>query len=460
MTDLSQKAYTRAISEELTFREAVEFLEQGAKLRTLRENLEKFSPGGDLRKILVDGLLQNHPHSDVGRQSIKRRVRGWLNEDKILTLRKMDAIEVCFILGLGIEEADEFVALVSGERLHWRNPDEVVYLFALKQGMGYLEAEALNREMQVILSQAKDTKEPPESSFTPIIRREIEKISTQEELTDYLREAAPRMGRYHNTAYQLFMDMMETLKYPEQYGIKVNKDFLKNKDYLKDKDFLKDEDFLKKDKVNVRSILKDYLYTGTVRPARKKALEHKKKNKRSKDGKAVSTDIPPRDSESVPAGIPLREGDAVFAEFLSQEEKLVWTDIQKQVSKGWPDETILSKMQSRKVDISRKVLILLFLATDPQEGDEEEDDPDFMFSEEELFEDLYQRLNYMLARCGFLPLDPRAPFDWLILYCISVGDLFEVDERMRGIFQEMFSGENPHSESDRGYGIFDKQKLL
>ena len=54
MTDLSQKAYTRAISEELTFREAVEFLEQGAKLRTLRENLEKFSPGGDLRKILVD----------------------------------------------------------------------------------------------------------------------------------------------------------------------------------------------------------------------------------------------------------------------------------------------------------------------------------------------------------------------------------------------------------------------
>ena len=255
MTDLSQKAYTRAISEELTFREAVEFLEQGAKLRTLRENLEKFSPGGDLRQILVDGLLQNHPHSDVGRQSTKRWVRGWLNEDKILTLRKMDAIEVCFILGLGIEEADEFVALVSGERLHWRNPDEVVYLFALKQGMGYLEAEALNREMQAILSQAKDTKEPPESSFTPIIRREIEKISTQEELTDYLREAAPRMGRYHNTAYQLFMDMMETLKYPEQYGIKVNKDFLKNKDYLKDKDFLKDEDFLKKDKVNVRSIL-------------------------------------------------------------------------------------------------------------------------------------------------------------------------------------------------------------
>ena len=100
-------------------------------------------------------------------------------------------------------------------------------------------------------------------------------------------------------------------------------------------------------------------------------------------------------------------------------------------------------MKFRKVDVSRKVLILLFLATDPQDEDmEEEDDPDFILSEEDLFEDLYWRLNHMLARCGFLPLDPRSPFDWLILYCICAGDLLEVDERMRGIFQEMFGGKN------------------
>lgn len=44
------------------------------------------------------------------------------------TIKKKDAIELCFILGLSVEEADEFVALVSEEGLHWRSPDEIVYI--------------------------------------------------------------------------------------------------------------------------------------------------------------------------------------------------------------------------------------------------------------------------------------------------------------------------------------------
>ncbi len=408
-----------ATSEGVTVRGGIEFLENGMVPRSLRENLAKFSPGGDVRKILVDGLVHNHLDSHVSRESTERRVRGWMRENKIQTLRKLDAIEVCFIFGLNIDRADGFVALVSGERLHWRNPDEIVYLFALKQGMDYREAKALNVKLQEVLSQAKEAENLSEDSFTPIIRQEIEKINTREELADYLKEAAPRMGRYHNTAYQLFMEMMEVLKHPEQYGAEVG------------------IDFQKEDKVNVRSILRDYLYTGEVRPAKKKALDSKKNRE------AVPTGTSHKDGEAVPTGTSHKDGERDFTDLLSQEEKLVWTDIHRQVSKGWPDETILSKMKFRKVDVSRKVLILLFLATDPQDEDmEEEDDPDFILSEEDLFEDLYWRLNHMLARCGFLPLDPRSPFDWLILYCICAGDLLEVDERMRGIFQEMFGGKN------------------
>ena len=63
---------------------------------------------------------------------------------------------------------------------------------------------------------------------------------------------------------------------------------------------------------------------------------------------------------------------------------------------------------------------------------------------DDVFEDLYVRLNYMLSLCGFAPLDPRSPFDWLILYCICVDDILEVDVRMRGIFKEMF-GEREES---------------
>ena len=67
MTDLSQRAYTMATSEGVTVCGGIEFLENGMVPRSLRENLAKFSPGGDVRKILVDGLVHNHLDSHVSR---------------------------------------------------------------------------------------------------------------------------------------------------------------------------------------------------------------------------------------------------------------------------------------------------------------------------------------------------------------------------------------------------------
>ena len=100
-------------------------------------------------------------------------------------------------------------------------------------------------------------------------------------------------------------------------------------------------------------------------------------------------------------------------------------------------------MKSRKTDVTRKVLILLFLATDAGPDFDEEEEP----TRDEVFQDLYQRLNDMLNLCGFSALDPRAPFDWLILYCICVPDMFDVDARMRAMFKTMF-GERMEQESE------------
>ena len=47
----------------------------------------------------------------------------------------------------------------------------------------------------------------------------------------------------------------------------------------------------------------------------------------------------------------------------------------------------------------------------------------------------------MLNSCGFLKLDPRSPFDWMILFCISTGDLWESDARLRTMLTEMFPEE-------------------
>lgn len=377
MTQLSQAIYDKATSGQLTIHEAIDFLEKESRVRSLGDKLEKFSHGQDLRQTLVAGLMHNHP--ELSRDSVERRVRGWLAKDSRRSVKKEDAIEICFILKLSVEEADQLVSLISEEALHWRNPDEIVYIFALKQGMDYLEARDLDRSMEEQLAGVKESKDQAEDSFTPIIRTEISALNTKEELADYLRHGAARLGRYHNNAYKLFMEMMEVLKQPPL------------------DDEIRRSEALEPERLSIRDILKEYLFEKNVNYAKEKARSGKKSK---------------------------------------EADPLVLSAIQESISANWPNEITISKMKSRKADVTRKVLILLFLATDPGMDDDGFEDEEI--TESEVFEDLHQRLNDMLMLCGFSALDPRAPFDWLILYCICAQDMFDIDIRMKTILKEMF----------------------
>lgn len=419
MTEISQANYDAAVSDILTIQDAVRYLEKEAKTRTLRSKLEKFSRGKDLRNILVQGLLENDTRRK--KDSVERRVRGWLSDgEKIRSIKKQDAIEVSFILGLSIEEADQLVSMISEEALHYRSPDEIVYIFALKQGMPYKEAMGLGERMKGILSKVKESEEVSEENFTPMMRSEIDALQSEEELADYLEHAVGRLGRYHNYAYREFMDRLKMLEEPLS------------------EDMWTVGGSIDKERLTIRDILREYLFERNVLYAKERAGKKKGKGREKEE-----------DNQ------------------LTEEEKIVFTKIQENVSASWPDESMLSKMKCRKADVTRKVLILLFLATDEgMDWSEEEwdwadssgdrttlsferaekgetagyiyEDMDMCLTRDDVFEDLYVRLNYMLSLCGFAPLDPRSPFDWLILYCICVEDMLEMDVRMRGIFKEMF----------------------
>ena len=108
------------------------------------------------------------------------------------------------------------------------------------------------------------------------------------------------------------------------------------------------------------------------------------------------------------------------------------------IQQSWPDDVTLSLMKNRRIEVTRKVLILLFLATDGSNSDYAEADGEDHLSKEDTFLDVHTRLNLMLYSCGFLKLDPRNAFDWVILYCISSGDLWESDSRLRAMLLEMF----------------------
>lgn len=369
MTEISSRAFEAAIIPNMTAQEAADLLMHSIQIRTFADILRSHAQGGDPKQTLVKGLCANDPQRI--RASVEKKVRDWLSGRYQPTARE-DLLELCFIMELSLEEADEFLAEAGESGLHWRDPHELVYAFALRKRMNYLEAQDLLRR---VLPQEIDLEGSGESeSFTPLIHKEADAIQTEEELRQYLCQAADRLGTLHNSAYRQFLELMSVLEKPQSY---VGEE----KRYTS------------------REIVEQYL---------DKHLPSKR------GGKAMS-------------------------------EKL------KSILVGWPDEVTISRMKNRKADVSRKILILLFLATDGGEPEEESWEECDAYEEEneeeneaELdFRSSYMRMNQMLAGCGYRMLDPRNPFDWIALYCMRVQEDQEsmdgLNERLAHVLDVLFT---------------------
>ena len=357
----------------LTIEEAVTFLEREAKPRTFSEILERFCPDGNGKSILVRGLEDHHRELEPG--SALRRVRGWFTGEH--SVRKKDAIELCFILGLDPDQAEEFIALLSGECLHWRDPYDIVILFALSEKYSYRKTMKLMKKVEDLGAGRKTEITLQAFPFTSLVKMNVKDIRTEKELLSYLDQYSWQLGKFHNNAYNLFMQRLSILENPEP----LYEDG-KREDYT------------------IRDILREYMLSDEVTYVRNLARK-------------------------------TRKGD------LSPGEGLILSTVQKSVVRNWPDEEGLSRIKNRRTDVTRKALILLLMAT--EKGFVEDSDP---FgdppSREDVFDDIYGRLNQTLEDCGFTQLDSRNPFDWMILYSICVQDMSEVDQRMQNLFQRMF----------------------
>ena len=407
MTNISQIACRAATVNMHSVEEAVDFLEHHLITRNVRSILEKFSGGRDLKalqKLLVDDLLTDDPEQNRG--SVERRVRGWLSPNNVHTIRKQDAIEIAFILQLELEEADELLALISEEKFHWRNMDEIIFIYGLIHKLSYRACMEIRNqpEIQEVLQKVSDylpDDRLEEDCYTEFIQKEVCKLGTPQELTRYLCENYRRLGAFHNTAFDMFREMLLKLSASDPF----------------DETFLPPDEEELAGKYTIRDILSEYLYKNIVLTARQMAVLSKKKAKQDD-----------------------------MLKKLPEEKQYTLSIIQKKIADSWPDEFMLSRMKNRKTDVTRKTLILLFLATDGDyssyDYEDEEDE------QEDVFEDILERLDDMLFFCGYASLDPRNPFDWLILYCIYVQDLFDIDPRMKELLSTLFGIDPDRDESE------------
>ena len=383
-TGMTDFMFQSASSGVLTLREAVDMLKRDAHFRTVRETLARYcnidrNDPDALRKEVVRLLTESDP--EVIPDSAARKVRGWLKDD-VRSISRESAVQLAFALRLTVPEAERLLERLCGEGLHWRDPVDIVWIFGLSQGMTWQEAKALQAHAASLRPSASAAEERADV-MTETVRHKVMQLRTQAELEAFLKDAANELGSYHNTAYSLFIAFLSLLG-----------------DAPMD-DLLTDEHGqpLQERKMPVREIMSTYLYDRYIPRARAKGRE-----KYAAD---------------------------------------VQSAIERDIRQNWPDEFALSRMYHRETDVTRKVMILLFLACDGGEsayGDLSDENP------EDVFADMYLRLSTMLADCGFSPLDSRTPFDWMVLYCMAADDSVLVDDNVRQFLGEIFSDSAPEEQ--------------
>lgn len=283
---------------------------------------------------------------EENREQVARKVRNWVH-GRNLPGNREELFKVCFALGLDEEASGYILGTMADNGIHYRNPRELIYAFALRSHKdypqaidmvqrlweGHLPSGALDYQKQMKESQLSEKSE----TMTSSIRNEFKRIRTEKELEQFLRKNKPYFGIHHNTAYRKFMKMMEYLQYP-QYGIP---DLPPEKEYT------------------VERVVREY----------------------------IRMDIP------------------------YKKQSKGYTRLQKLVKRHWPTAKAVHEMCSRKADVDRKTLLLLYLATEDmiQDGG----------AGEKMLQEHYRRIDLMLAECGMSILNLHSPFDYMVMESLN-----------------------------------------
>lgn len=426
-TVISKRNLERIHSRSMSPAELIAFLEEGALYRSFADVLRSVSPGEGLAERLKTRLLgiDGQPAGPKEAEALRKNVSNWLRGEAAPQNREQ-LFKICFALELDEARAGRVLASASDTGIHYRDPHELCYAFALRTGLGYAEAVQLDAEMEGIygpvaraaeaeraagwkkreqlyrerraearrqrLAREKqglwyDTylgpgeEEDPPAFLTQQVYHRFEDVRDREGLRLFFLENSARLGWIHESAYEKFWSLLLALQEPDD----------------------------------------------AIAPSGEQAAEVYSLDRIAEEYLRMH----------VPLGKNTRGFDY----------------LQRAVKRNWPGATELQRMKSRKADVSRKALLLLFLITE-----------DFLFSEDLLYSDkageeaawylpledespsdrlevTLSKVNLFLETYGMNQLDPGNPFDCLVLYALAAdcGGEFLSDNFSRAL-EVLFSG--------------------
>lgn len=236
LTLISQNEFNKIANNYMTTHEAYLYLTSSDNFRRFSDTLASFSKVDNIKKLLTDKLCQYMP--DLSRNSVAKKVRGWVNGDYEPTDRET-CFQICFALGLNEDEARMFLTSCSDNSFHYRNPLELTYAFALRVGMSYEEAVALYNELPEVKNNVENR-----NIYTETIYLDFLNIDNVEDFKRFFKENIDKLGVLHNTAYRYICEFMSVLTEPDKY---INESIAYKNEHIND------------DKYSIEKVVNSYL---------------------------------------------------------------------------------------------------------------------------------------------------------------------------------------------------------
>jgi len=135
--------------------------------------------------------------------------------------------------------------------------------------------------------------------------------------------------------------------------------------------------------------------------------------------------------------------DAIMEQYFSMHmpssrKRSGYSGIQKLLKHDWPNTTALKNIRAHREDVSRKLLLLMYVITENILDDDYSELDEEYITLEERIEDHWWSINGILTDCGMATLDPRNASDWLILYAVCAAEDEGMRERMEHVIEYLF----------------------
>ena len=150
-----------------------------------------------------------------------RHRKKWFSEHK--SIKRDTAFDLCFALGLSLDQAEDFFRRVCLERgFDGHDMKEIVFRYAIRKGLSYAQAQEILGQIPVVKAENKIGN--CEVVYTEMIQSEVDEMDSEEELIAYLTESAEGFGYNNATATRFIRTLWEEIACEDGLAEKERRD--------------------------------------------------------------------------------------------------------------------------------------------------------------------------------------------------------------------------------------------